>query len=60
MATENSISTTCERDVCVVAIDRLSAALAAKPPKTKSQPATKEFIINLDDSSNSEEASEEE
>ena len=40
----------------------LSAALAAatEPPKTKSQPATKEFIINLDDSSNSEEASEEE
>ncbi len=38
----------------------LSAVLAAKPPKTKSHPATKEFIINLDDSSNSEEASEEE
>ena len=37
----------------------LSAALAAKPPKTKSQPATKEFIINFDDSSNSEDASEE-
>jgi hypothetical protein len=38
----------------------LSAALAAKPSQTKSKPATKEFIINLDDSSNSEEALEEE
>ena len=38
----------------------LSAALAAKPSKTKSKVATEEFIINLDDSSNSEEASEEE
>ncbi len=33
---------------------------AAKPSQNKSQPASKEFIINLDDSSNSEKASEEE
>jgi hypothetical protein len=38
----------------------LSAALAAKPSKTKPKVATEEFIINLDDSSNSEETSEEE